>query len=156
MQVDFYFQLLRRFHPEMLSQTMRATVRNFIKQTNLDTYERMSEIYDYVVGCDPLDHAASRLSRAASARGGPAECGSLAARRTHSELLDATYARKQDGLSGPAPAPVDETVRQHELTPSTLPAIPAWNLLALGRDGNSWTCSASPGRRYLTKYFEID
>ena len=39
MQVDFYFQLLRRFHPELLTRRMRAGVRNFIKQTNLDTYE---------------------------------------------------------------------------------------------------------------------
>jgi hypothetical protein len=48
MQVDFYFQLLRRFHPRLVTQTLRAAVRNFIKETNLDTFERCSEIYDWV------------------------------------------------------------------------------------------------------------
>lgn len=60
MQVDFYFQLMRRFHPQLLSQTLRAAVRNFIKQTNLDTYERCCEIYDFVAGCDPADEVAVR------------------------------------------------------------------------------------------------
>jgi hypothetical protein len=36
--VDFTFQLLRRFYPEVLNQTLRGAVRNFIKQANLDTY----------------------------------------------------------------------------------------------------------------------
>lgn len=48
MQVDFYFQLLRRFHPEALTQSLRAAVRNFIKLTNLDTYECLCHIYDFV------------------------------------------------------------------------------------------------------------
>jgi anaerobic magnesium-protoporphyrin IX monomethyl ester cyclase len=48
MQVDFFFQILRRFHPEFLSQSLRAVVRNFIKQTNLDTFENLSNIYDFV------------------------------------------------------------------------------------------------------------
>ncbi len=52
MQVDFYFQLLRRFYPKVLTQTLRATVRNFIKQTNLDTYQCLSEIYDFVAEAD--------------------------------------------------------------------------------------------------------
>jgi hypothetical protein len=56
MQVDFYFQLLRRFHPDYLSQTLRASVRNFIKRTNLDTYECLSEIYDFVALTNPEDH----------------------------------------------------------------------------------------------------
>jgi radical SAM superfamily enzyme YgiQ (UPF0313 family) len=55
MQVDFYFQLLRRFHPELITQTMRACVRNFIKQTNLDTYECLCRIYDLVANGDPCD-----------------------------------------------------------------------------------------------------
>jgi hypothetical protein len=38
MQVDFYFQLLWRFHLSFLTHRLRAAVRNFIKQTNLDTY----------------------------------------------------------------------------------------------------------------------
>jgi len=60
MQVDFYFQLMRRFHPELLTQTLRAGVRNFIKQTNLDTYERCCEICDFVVATDPTDEVAIR------------------------------------------------------------------------------------------------
>lgn len=60
MQVDFYFQLLRRFHPEVLTQTLRAAVRNFIKQTNLDTYECLCHIYDFVVAIDPNDHVMIR------------------------------------------------------------------------------------------------
>ncbi len=48
MQVDFYFQLLRRFYPNLLSETLRGEVKNFIKQTNLDTYHWLSTIYDFV------------------------------------------------------------------------------------------------------------
>ena len=60
MQVDFYFQLLRRFHPEVLTQTLRASVRNFIKQTNLDTYECLCQIYDFVATANPNDHVMVR------------------------------------------------------------------------------------------------
>jgi hypothetical protein len=67
MQVDFTFQLLRRFHPEVLTQTLRAEVRNFIKQTNLDTYECLCQIYDFVSTTDPQDqvliHAFARELR---------------------------------------------------------------------------------------------
>jgi anaerobic magnesium-protoporphyrin IX monomethyl ester cyclase len=60
MQVDFFFQLLRRFHPALLTQTLRAAVRNFIKQTNLDTYECLCQIYDFVAGVNPDEHFAIR------------------------------------------------------------------------------------------------
>jgi len=60
MQVDFYFQLLRRFHPEALTQSLRAAVRNFIKLTNLDTYECVCRIYDFVAATDPADQARLR------------------------------------------------------------------------------------------------
>ena len=60
MQVDFYFQLLRRFYPDTITQTMRANVRNFIKRTNLDTYERLCEIYDFVAMADPIDQVGNR------------------------------------------------------------------------------------------------
>ncbi len=56
MQVDFYFQLLRRFHPDFLTQTLRASVRNFIKRTNLDTYDCLCQIYDFVGLANPEDH----------------------------------------------------------------------------------------------------
>ncbi|HXK04723.1 MAG TPA: radical SAM protein [Verrucomicrobiae bacterium] len=60
MQVDFYFQLLRRFHPEALTQSLRAAVRNFIKLTNLDTYECICRIYDFVAVADPSDQVRLR------------------------------------------------------------------------------------------------
>jgi hypothetical protein len=60
MQVDFYFQLLRRFHPQVLTQTLRGAVRSFIKRTNLDTHQRLCEIYDWVTACDPSDQVKIR------------------------------------------------------------------------------------------------
>ena len=53
MQVDFYFQILRRFYPQLLNLTLRSKVRNFIKQTNLDTYEHLCQIFDFVASIDP-------------------------------------------------------------------------------------------------------
>jgi len=136
MQVDFYFQLLRRFHPEMLSQAMRAAVRNFIKQTNLDTYERMAEIYDYVVGCDPLDHAAiAAFARSQREKVDHHSAGLLQRGERILNWLDATYARKQAGLSGPAPALVDGAGRQLEVTLPTLPTIPGLEFI---RPGSGW------------------
>ena len=60
MQVDFCFQLLRRFQPELITQAMRAAVRNFIKQTNLDTYACLCEIYDFVATTNPKDELGIR------------------------------------------------------------------------------------------------
>lgn len=60
MQVDFYFQLLRRFHPEVLSQTLRGKVRNFIKHTNLDTFECLCQIYDFIKDVDPANQGMIR------------------------------------------------------------------------------------------------
>ena len=85
MQVDFYFQLLRRFHPETLTQSMRATVRNFIKQTNLDTYERLSEIYDFVAA-NPTDQVSNRsFARQMRAR---VDAGSAALHAEGQRILD--------------------------------------------------------------------
>lgn len=55
MQVDFLFQVLRRFHPELLTMTLRAAVRNFVKETNLDTYQSLCLIYDFVADRFPAD-----------------------------------------------------------------------------------------------------
>jgi anaerobic magnesium-protoporphyrin IX monomethyl ester cyclase len=55
MQVDFYFQLLRRFHPDLLTWTLRSAVRNFIKLTNLDTYECLCRIFDFVSQAKAID-----------------------------------------------------------------------------------------------------
>jgi hypothetical protein len=49
------YQLLRRFHPELVSETLRAEVRNFIKHTNLDTFTCLARIYDFAVAMDPAD-----------------------------------------------------------------------------------------------------
>ena len=46
--------------PEVLTQSMRAAVRNFIKQTNLDTYQYLCEIYDFVAACDITDQIGIR------------------------------------------------------------------------------------------------
>ncbi|MGA1840976.1 MAG: B12-binding domain-containing radical SAM protein [bacterium] len=58
MQVDFIFQLLKRFYPELLTQSLRAVVRSFIKETNIDTYKSLCEIYDFIESIDPNDQAA--------------------------------------------------------------------------------------------------
>jgi anaerobic magnesium-protoporphyrin IX monomethyl ester cyclase len=56
MQVDFCFQILRRFYPELLTQTMRSAVKSFIKETNLDTYQCLCPVYDFVAASDPGDY----------------------------------------------------------------------------------------------------
>lgn len=53
MQVDFYFQLLKRFCPELLTMSLRGAVRSFIKNTNIDTHQCLSVIYDFVSTVDP-------------------------------------------------------------------------------------------------------
>jgi radical SAM superfamily enzyme YgiQ (UPF0313 family) len=58
MQVDFYFQLLRRFYPQVITQSLRSAVRNFIKRTNLDTYAHLCEVHDWVTASDPGDQVA--------------------------------------------------------------------------------------------------
>jgi hypothetical protein len=60
MEVDFSFQLLRRFHPELLAQGLRSEGRSFIKETNLDTYRCLSWIWDIVQTIDPADQEAIR------------------------------------------------------------------------------------------------
>lgn len=60
MEVDFSFQLLRRFHPELLTQELRSEVRTFIKETNLDTYRCLSRIWDLVQAQDPADQEGVR------------------------------------------------------------------------------------------------
>jgi anaerobic magnesium-protoporphyrin IX monomethyl ester cyclase len=52
MQVDFYYQLLRRFFPHVLTQSIRSRVKNFIKKTNMETFALLSVIYDFVIQID--------------------------------------------------------------------------------------------------------
>lgn len=42
----------------MLTERLRAAVKNFIKETNLDTYEHLCTIYDFVAGATPDDRVA--------------------------------------------------------------------------------------------------
>jgi hypothetical protein len=60
MQVDFCFQLLRRFYPQVLTESLRSKVRSFIKRTNVDTHEALCEIYDFIVATNPRDHVRTR------------------------------------------------------------------------------------------------
>ena len=136
MQVDFSFQLMRRFRPELLTQTLRAAVRNFIKQTNLDTYERCCEIYDFVAACDPADDVAlhcfardarlrvDRHSRELMVRG----------ERILNSLED-TFARKVSGIPYYAPDPPEplgsDSAKEHIPTP----VIPG---LEFTRPGTGW------------------
>jgi anaerobic magnesium-protoporphyrin IX monomethyl ester cyclase len=115
MQVDFYFQLLRRFHPELLTQSLRAAVRNFIKLTNLDTYECICGIYDFVSGSNPSDQVKLRAF-AAELRERVDERSIQLLARGESILhwLEATYANRE---SGPVEVP--------DLRACTGPACPA-------------------------------
>ena len=119
MQVDFYFQLLRRFHPELLSQTMRAAVRNFIKQTNLDTYECLCRIYDLVMSGDPLDQVRNQAIAVEMRQ--QVDQRSLKLRMNGERILDwltATYDRKTDWAQR-----VEEPERPSELF-APFPATP--------------------------------
>ncbi len=53
MQVDFTYQLLRRFYPEVLTESLRGAVKSFIKETNLDTYKCLCQTYDFIESTDP-------------------------------------------------------------------------------------------------------
>lgn len=55
MEVDFSYLLLRRFFPERLTRELRAEVRAFIKETNVDTHRHLCRIYDLVLATDPAD-----------------------------------------------------------------------------------------------------
>jgi hypothetical protein len=134
MQVDFYFQLLRRFHPDTLSQSLRASVRNFIKETNLDTYARLSEIYDFVAGCDPRDVSSIQtFARRMRERVDIHSAGLLTRGQRVLNWLEDTYAKKAAGLFGPAPAPPEVSPRVTRR--DDVPEIPG---LEFTRPGSGW------------------
>jgi len=134
MQVDFCYQLLRRFHPETLSQSLRAASRNFVKETNLDTYAGLSEIYDFVACGDPLDAPATRGFASRMRERIDAHSADLLTRgqRVLNWLEDA-YARKSAGLTGPPPAPPEERARADAR--ASAPEIPG---LEFTRPGSGW------------------
>ncbi|MGO9976912.1 MAG: B12-binding domain-containing radical SAM protein [Solirubrobacteraceae bacterium] len=106
MQVDFYLQLLRRFYPVVVSQQLRATVRNFIKETNLDTYERCSEIYDFVEACSPTDELELRsFARSMRLRVDRRSRDLLVRGQRILNWLEDCYTGHVAGRAGPAPVP---------------------------------------------------
>jgi len=136
MQVDFSFQLLRRFRPEVLSQTLRAAVRNFIKQTNLDTFERCCEIYDFVSACDPYDEVALRgYARDARVRVDRHSRELMVRGERILTWLEGTYAQKGSDLPYYAPAPPDTVgfdSAQEQIPTAVIPG------LEFTRPGSGW------------------
>ena len=103
MQVDFYYQLLRRFNPELLTQSLRAAVRNFIKLTNLDTYECICRIYDFVAAANPTDQVRLRnFAGQLRERVDERSTQLLARGECILHCLETTYERRE---SGPAEIP---------------------------------------------------
>ena len=124
MQVDFYFQLLRRFHPEALTQSLRAAVRNFIKLTNLDTYECICRIYDFVAKADATDQVRLRTFAAELRERVDERSTQLLARgECILHWLESTYERRESGpveipempFSGAVPI---QTTRRTEAAPA--------------------------------------
>ena len=144
MEVDFYFQLLRRFHPETLTESMRASVRNFIKRTNLDTYRDLCDIYDFVTAADPKDQVNIRsFARQMRAR---VDEGST---RLHSEgqsvldwLTEAYEGRgRHDGISRVADVPLEPLIPTCGLIPYRgLESLRALDPISTGGfvEGTSW------------------
>lgn len=136
MQVDFSFQLLRRFSPELLSQTLRAAVRNFIKQTNLDTFERCCEIYDFVAACDPADEVALRsFARDARVRVDRHSRELMVRGERILNCLDDTYARNTSAIPYSAPAPLEPLSFDSASEHTPTPVIPG---LEFTRPGSGW------------------
>jgi hypothetical protein len=109
MEVDFCFQLLRRFYPQALSQTLRCSVRNFIKETNLDTYQWLCRIYDFVATCDSADQGAIRQFAWEMRQGVDSHSAELHAEgETLLQWLDTLYERRNEPCktSWPGPAHV--------------------------------------------------
>jgi radical SAM superfamily enzyme YgiQ (UPF0313 family) len=135
MQVDFYFQLLRRFYSDTLTQTLRAAVRNFIKETNLDTYGRLSEIYDFVNDGDPGDNGAIRAFAYQMRDRVDRHSADLLARGQRLlNWLEDSYARHAAGIAGHVPAP-EEAEPQVYQTQCSGPAIPG---LEFTQPGSGW------------------
>jgi hypothetical protein len=122
MQVDFFYQLVRRFHPDLLSQTLRGAVRSFIKRTNLDTYECLCQIYDFVVGCEPGDQVmirgiAKEMRQEVDAR-------SAAMHAQGERLIDwMTGAYERKGQVRPRPVPMPVSASPGPAEPARRPGL---------------------------------
>jgi anaerobic magnesium-protoporphyrin IX monomethyl ester cyclase len=136
MQVDFYFQLLRRFRPELVTQALRATARNFIKQTNLDTHERCCEIYDFVATCDPADDVTLRsFAREARVRVDRHSRELMIRGERIVNCLEDTYARKGSAIPYNAPAAPEPWGSDPANEQFPTPVIPG---LEFTRPGSGW------------------
>jgi len=123
MQVDFYFQLLRRFHPEALSQSLRGVVRNFIKLTNLDTFEGLCRIYDFVARADPSDQVRMRaFAREMRERVDERSRGLQARGERILSFLETAYQRRSKGCYEIPDMPPSEPRAM-----PTQPSAPGWN-----------------------------
>jgi hypothetical protein len=139
MEVDFHFQLLRRYHPEALTQTLRADVRGFIKQTNLDTYRWLCHIYDFVSAIDPDDQEtirafAKEMRQRVDTRS--EELHAQGARIQH-RLLEA-YEHRSQGLKAPRPMPATEELPFLACRPVTYRSLNSLRELDLVAAEGAW------------------
>ena len=84
---------------------MRACVRNFIKQTNLDTYECLCRIYDLVASGDPRDQV--RIHAIAQEMRQHVDRRSLSLRVQGEQILNlltSTYENRRKPMLEPEPA----------------------------------------------------
>jgi len=128
--------LMRRFYPELLTQTLRSNVRNFIKQTNLDTYECCCEIYDFVAGSDALNEVAIRsFARDMRTRVDRRSRELLVRGERLLNWLEDTQARQVSGIPGPAPTPPEPTQLGDEVGRALTPTMAG---LEFTRPGFGW------------------
>jgi len=136
MQVDFYLQLVRRFRPELLTQRLRGAARNFIKQTNQDTYERLCEIYDFVVNWEITDEAGLRaFAREARLRVDQHSRELMVRGQRIVNWLEGAYSPQDGGVAcraDAAPEPLGFDSAKAEVS---MPVIPG---LEFTRPGSGW------------------
>jgi anaerobic magnesium-protoporphyrin IX monomethyl ester cyclase len=135
MEVDFSFQLLRRFHPEVLTPGLRAEARSFVQATNLDTYRLLSRVFDLASGLDPDDDAAIRSAMTEMRR--EVDESTLALRRRGEWVLDQLH-RAYVGRGRPVAGP-------QQLPEAGAPAVPDALLAALRGEGGGLAPSAGFG-----------
>jgi anaerobic magnesium-protoporphyrin IX monomethyl ester cyclase len=131
MEVDFSFQLLRRFHPELLSQELRSEVRAFIKETNIDTYRCLSRIWDIVQAMDPADQ--ETLRSAMTSMRLRVDDGGIALRARGERILG----RLQRAWVERQPeSPLDEPTGRTGISVLDGGGVPYWGIESLARPGS--------------------
>jgi radical SAM superfamily enzyme YgiQ (UPF0313 family) len=148
MQVDFTFQLLRRLHPETLTERLRAAVKNFIKETNLDTYAHLCAIHDFVAGAAPGNRVAvEAFARQLRESVDAASARLIASGQSILGRLEDSYNRRNEGGRAPLAGLAGTDLLGRLLTPYSgagdlqrltgllgAPALPA-ELFGLGSAG---------------------